>query len=353
MNTNKWLITVILFFSMMFSACMDTQVTTILNADGSLDRILEVQSDSKLENYSGLPFPIDSTWQMVYKYDTLNSGKPHIYSFKKHYTSADEINLEYKKTQNALSKFNRAVKVEKKFRWFYTYFTYDEDYTKMARGNYKPFEMYLSDIEKEVRKIKEPDSISRILQLDSSKVNSFKKGIDEKYDNWTKDNLFGEVFIIMEQDMKTCRVTNIKIEDIKEQKDSINKFIDSIGIDKGAIKFYKALNKLFNTNEFDKIINSKKTGLNQLNDEVSYVIALTGTGFKYNLQMPGLLLDTNAETIKGNMLNWEFVPFEAYFVGSSKHAESRIINVWAFVVSGILLIGILVLLLIPGLRRKK
>ena len=335
----------------MLSSCVDIEVSTILNTDGSLERLIEVRSDSELKDYSDLPFPVDSTWKVDYKLDTLNSDKHHVYSFKKEFNNADELNEEYQKVPNGLSKFERAIHVEKKFRWFYTYLSYNETYKKMAKGNHKPFEMYLSDIEKKFRKIKDADTLAQVLHLDSIAANDFKKGLDEKYNKWLMDNLFDEGILVVEKDMKKCHVENIKIEDLKAKRDTIFKLIDSLDTKDGFNKFYQSLNKLFNTKEFDKIINAKNTGLVDFEKEINYVTNLPG--FKYKLQMPGLLIDANAESIKGNKLDWEFVPFDSYFVGTSQFAESRIINVWAFVVSGVFLVLVVGLILIPGFRRRK
>jgi len=351
MKTNNYFITVLLTISMMLISCTNIEVSTILNADGSLERIMEVRSDSELKDYKELPFPIDSTWKTEYKKDTSGSDKPHIYTFKKYFKNADEINLEYKNQPNALSKFERSLKVERKFRWFYTYLSYNEEYKKMARGKYKPFEMYLSDIEKEVRNIDDKDSLAQILQMDSLASDNFKKGIDKKFEKWLDDNLTDEILIILEQDIKNFHVKGISSENLNVKSDTIYKLADKLLGNKEPNDFFKAMNSLFKTTEFDKIINSQKSGLNEIEEEIGYVVALST--FKYKLKMPGLLIDTNSESIKGNQLDWEFVPFEAYFVGISQSAESRIINLWTFVISGIFLVGVVLVLFVPALKRRK
>jgi hypothetical protein len=283
--------------------------------------------------------------------DTVSSKKPHLYTFRKLFKNADEINLAYKSVPNSMSQFKRELKVEKKFRWFYSYLTYSEECQKLASGNYKPFEMYLSDIEKEARKAKNSDSLAQILQMDSAAADNFKKSIDKKFEQWLDSNLSQEVILQIEKDMKKCNINSITIKDLNSKRDSIYAIADSVGMKKGFSDFYKALNKIFKTNEFDKIINSGETGMQNLEDEIGYVIALSG--YNYKLKMPGLLMDTNAETVKGNQLDWEFVPFEAYFVGNKQFAESRIVNVWAFAVSGVLLIIVVLILFIPAFRRKR
>jgi hypothetical protein len=162
MKTKQLQIILLAFISMFFSACVDIEVSTILNADGSLDRVVEVNSDSELKGYDELPFPIDSSWQIDYKVDTTMKSKPYRYVFKKHYNSVDELNNDYENIANSLTKFNRKVIVDRRFRWFYTYVTYEEKYEKLAKGNYRPFEQYLSDIEKEARRYENSDSIKKV-----------------------------------------------------------------------------------------------------------------------------------------------------------------------------------------------
>jgi len=351
MKTNKLVIPIILLISMLFSACVDIEVTTILNIDGSIDRIVEVNSDSELNDYSELPFPIDSTWQINYQLDTTTqNNKKHNYVFTKRYKSAEELNNSYKNNKSSLSKFNREIKVNKKFRWFYTYICYEEKYEKLAKGSYRPFNQYLSDIEKEVRKHKNGDSTDTAFDFDKEKIDAYLKDIDTKFEKWFEDNIKEEVLIAIEQDLAENKVEGISNADIRANSDTIYQIIDSLGGKEMKHEFYSRLNNLFTTSEFDKIIESKHSYLEDFEERLEYIVGQEG--FKYNLQMPGLLLDTNSEIIKGNQLSWQFEPIEAFFVETSQKAESRMINVWAFWVSGVLLLTILVVLLLPIFRRK-
>ena len=351
MKTNKLIIGLIVLISMLFSACVDIEVTTVLNSDGSLDRIVEVNSSSELKDYANLPFPIDSSWQISYKLDTTAKDKKHNYIFKKHYSSVDEMNNDYQNIANSLSKFNRKVKIENKFRWFYTYITYEEKYEKLAKGNYRPFNQYLSDIEKEARKFDKGDSAENIDNMDRKQVDAYLKDIDKKFEKWFEDNLKEEMLIAIEQDMKNNQVIEITKEALRAKSDTIYQLIDSLGGTDMKLQFYSSLNELFNTEEFDKIKKSKYSHLEEFEQRIEYIIKQTG--FKYNLQMPGLLLDANTEVIKGNQLSWQFEPIEAFFIETSQKAKSRIINVWAFWVSGIFLLIVVIFLLLPVFKKSK
>lgn len=338
--------------AMIFVSCLDVEVTTILNKDGSLDRIVEVSSDDSLKNYEDLPFPIDSTWKISYTYDSTRSKKKHVYSFKKHFKNAQEISKEYSDKENSLSVLDRKVIVEKKFRWFYTYITFEERYNKAVNGNYRPFAQYLSQIELEARKYNRGDSLD--LDFNEKEVQGYLKDIETKFDKWFEDNVKEEILLVMEKDIQSIGIKGISLEDLKTNSDTIFNLIELFNFfegDKDAESFYNSLNQIFNTEKFNELVNNQHSHLEQFLNKFENIVAKRG--FKYNLQIPGLLLDTNAESIKGSSLSWNFEPMEAFFVDTSHSAESRIINLWAYIVSGITIVLILIFLLIPLFRNRK
>lgn len=62
----------------------------------------------------------------------------------------------------------------------------------------------------------------------------------------------------------------------------------------------------------------------------------------FSLRMPGLLLNTNANTIAGNVCMWE-VPETVQWINFEMIAESRLINTWAFLITGVLILLLLIL----------
>ncbi|NJO88395.1 MAG: hypothetical protein HC831_05070 [Chloroflexia bacterium] len=176
------------------------------------------------------------------------------------------------------------------------------------------------------------------------------KDVNNKFEKWFEDNLKEEVILTIEKDIKDNNVVGIDINDLRANADTIYKRIDSLSVQKRKQAVYESLNEIFNTTEFDKISKAENTELENFEKMLEFIIAQTG--FKYNLQMPGLLLDTNSEIIKGNQLSWQFEPIEAFFIETSHKAESRIINVWAFWISGIFLVMVIIFLLLPVFRKK-
>jgi ribosome-binding factor A len=189
-----------------------------------------------------------------------------------------------------------------------------------------------------------------LIRLKEKKIDRYLKDINKKFENWLEENLKEEVILAIEKDIKDNDVHGISINDLRANADTIYGIIDSLGGQKMKQAFYKSLNEIFNTIEFDKLSTVEDTELQNFEKMLEFIIAQNG--FKYNLQIPGLLLDTNSDMIKGNQLSWQFKPIEAFFIETSQRAESRIVNVWAFLVSGVFLVLVIIFLLFPVFKKK-
>jgi hypothetical protein len=72
--------------------------------------------------------------------------------------------------------------------------------------------------------------------------------------------------------------------------------------------------------------------------------------FENDITLPGLFLDANSVSLKGNTATWTFKPEQIGLMDYEMYAESRIVNTWAFVVSGLILAGLIVVVLLPRFR---
>ena len=59
----------------------------------------------------------------------------------------------------------------------------------------------------------------------------------------------------------------------------------------------------------------------------------------------------NSSALNGNRVTWEVFPMAFLLEDSPMVAESRVINVWAFVLSGMILLGLIILLVVKSLKR--
>ena len=66
--------------------------------------------------------------------------------------------------------------------------------------------------------------------------------------------------------------------------------------------------------------------------------------------MPGLITATNSSMLNGNEVRWDFTGNSVMLTDYKIFVESRVVNYWAFVVSGVVLLLLVILLIIKAFR---
>ena len=81
--------------------------------------------------------------------------------------------------------------------------------------------------------------------------------------------------------------------------------------------------------------------------------AAAGDSYANTVHMPGLILESNAPEIVGTQATWH-TDFERLRLRPFEMSvESRVVNVWAFVFTGIVILVLIVLLVWIGVRRYR
>jgi hypothetical protein len=77
-----------------------------------------------------------------------------------------------------------------------------------------------------------------------------------------------------------------------------------------------------------------------------------GGNYNNEVVIPGIVLNTNANTVEGNKVVWHFNEDKFTFISYTMTVESRIANPWATYATGAVLIVIVAFLMLPRLKRK-
>ena len=98
----------------------------------------------------------------------------------------------------------------------------------------------------------------------------------------------------------------------------------------------KAVNSL--RDEFDKLWQDTEAKLSRLSD--------ADGSYTNSVELPGLILDTNSDKIEGSRISWKFASDQLRIGEYMMKAESRVTNVWAFIITGILVVFIIFLIVL-------
>ncbi|MFH1195189.1 MAG: hypothetical protein V1720_05725 [bacterium] len=313
--------TVFILFS-----CKEYHITTKINEDGSCERIIIIKSDSQSgEDYDSM-FPFDKSWKKTTSQNPDDSLK-YVETYSKKFDSVEDLNRWLKK--NSLLKTEASL--EKKFRWFYTYYTYTETYKKTNPFKQLPFEDYLS--KEEIEKLYAGD---------------INEDLSKKLDRYGAACMLNELFDSLAVEMKNFSELNPEL--LKQNEEEISNVLSSGGDELQA--FMEELESIYKTKTIwelkDEIVRIKTAIENKA--EALWKIQ---SSFSNDIIMPGLLLETNAKNINGNKLTWKFEAVHFTYVDYKMTAQSRAANDWAMILTAVLVVLFIMAIIYAAFKRKK
>lgn len=128
--------------------------------------------------------------------------------------------------------------------------------------------------------------------------------------------------------------------------------IDFHEFDRGETKdFVKYLERILSLTLQGKIERPIENITKSIEADIQFMMDADGD-YVNEVQMPGIILNTNANAVEGNKAVWRFNEDRFSYMGYTMTVESRIANPWAAYVTGGLFFVVVALLLLPRWKRK-
>ncbi|MCG8309364.1 MAG: hypothetical protein MI975_18365 [Cytophagales bacterium] len=337
------------------AGCPETEnVTTKINRDGSCIRTIGNFDPRKFKGIDSIkfdvPVPIDNSWLL----ENINDSTAVLL---KVFESVGALNSMYSDDESALKVYKRKVELIKKFRWFYTVFEYSETYKGILTEI--PITNYMTKEEAESFKM-DSEEHPLLAGLDAKARNSLIGNIEERFGYWLHDNIYSLAFDDIIRLADSLHIIDLDEIRVKTLKDSISKRIDegskkmislALGDDLEIPDLAELMGVEMGLDSADLSQLYHRVQQARLDEKYEKEI-LSGFGADYNNEMimPGQLIDTNAEIIREDTLAWEMDIIKFMDSDFVMHAESKVTNQWAYIVSGFIVV---VALIIPFLRRKR
>lgn len=306
-----------------YSCNHEQRTTTKINSDGTCERTIFVKSVS--DTSSSFPVPTDKSWESRIENDSV---KEKFYVACKKFDDVNQMNNEYRRT----GKIGIDIKYEKKFRWFYTYFNYQETYK-----SYFPFKNIALD------SFLTKEEYAQYEKKDTSKV------LKERLDEFEMRNTFEEFYGQLIDSVKSLNDPMLPVNVFLAKKDDFfNRRVDFFKNNRDNIEDQEKILGLKFRDKLGRQIDGIKKSL------TSKYEFMSGVDGKYlnEVVMPGIILNTNANTVEGNKVSWKLDEKYFCYTDYSMTVESRIANTWATYATGAVLIIIVALLMLPQLKRK-
>lgn len=368
----KAIVKYLIFSVVLFTAsCTEpTDMLTVINSDGSCYREFSEYPDSAFlagdlsENHNPFPSEVDSSWKFVWKYknsrfrsdfpveksffDSIKNtnyptikfeGQKNTGDFlvlaRRNYKSVEELDQTFKlKNSNEWSKMKVKHQLDMKFRWFYTYYKYTESYPKIETGFTIPIENYMSKNEAQYWFTGEPNILHG---MNGVEVREYIGKLEDNYRKWFNQNLWNAEYKVLITNYEKLKNSPISKEKLENLRDTIFKLNVN---DTEDFKMQYVLDDYFKTKVFSLFWKSKNNPMKKYEDEFEdkEFISYFGKSFKYKLILPGKITEPNNAIVKGDTLIWKLTAYHMIPANYVIEAQSRKANVWAFILTGIILI---------------
>lgn len=310
-----------------FASCdHDVSMETTVHDDGSLDKIITLEGDSTniLNNYMGIR---EATgWKLVVtKKDSVKKKdeKKFVLTFSKHFQSSAEANEELALPNDTL--FRVTSTFEKKFRWFYTYLYYADTYHAINRLSLATEDYFTEEDYAFIDRL--PAEGSSISKADSLYLDRLNQKIFDFYGSRALFELYySKLELLLKQENKTPWLDTLK----NHKETMYTKLMKNNG----------AMDLL----EIEGMSNLPLTAnqLSQLEAEiesrVDFFSFATNGKYQHTINLPGNIVNTNADSVAGNSLYWRPSTTKFLLKDFTLYGESRRLNLWTVLVS----IGVIV-----------
>ena len=328
MKTNR-LLSILLLAVSMVSCTTYYQVKTRIHPDGSAHREVYAFADSAF--MAGDPmknpfmFSLDSGW-VVTRFDSVRT---HNY-----FGEEGKINVCAGREEPSVSMFAEQVHpkdpmyrplvtpqetLTKHFRWFYTYYTYTGIYPELADKGPVPLKNYLNELEQKLW-FQGDDTAYR--GMNGLEMKELLDRLEKKFYDWYNRSLYELSF----------EVVRPFIAEIDR-----GKYMSRLD-DPDPELICQLLDTHYHTDCFSLLYKEKQQEVDKRFDEETRPIELFGAVIQYELKMPGQMISANTTFRDREYLVWKVDAYRLLAGEYSLTARSRVPNVWAFILTGVLIL---------------
>ena len=341
MKTREILISLFIVL-LVISGCREITVSTQVHKDGSFTRTIRITGDSSDVFRGDLPYPVDSTWQRVATKDT-SGDDDYILTYIKTYTNSDELNGEINADTSWRGDLKRKITVADQFGFFYSYLSFREVFQPTNPFTYLNYKDYLSadDI---LWLSGKKDIVS---QSDTARLEK----AEESAEVFLATSITAEISHILEEGLAKLESSKQASEDVARYYDSIYQIVDKWEIEKPG-KFITFIAEWSGNDELLALRKLDPPLFEEFTKKVSFFQSLIDMeSYPEMVEMPGVITETNSIMLKGNQVKWEVQPLSLLFVEYELSVESRVVNNWAFIVTGIVLLLLIIVLVVKAVKK--
>ena len=343
--------------AMLLASCQQSEVKmhTVIHEDGTCTREViysNVMTKEKRDSLWGdktgpsLPMPecldvegFTETNTEVEKGDTVTT------TLSCHFPSVEEMS---KKNPLLLNddRLKSKAKLEKRFRWFYTEYTYTETFDCVGDTFKLDATKYADKDTVNFWFTGEPNLLKGLNGAEASQKISEMEPLISK---WLNDNLFMVCFDYVVDHYDSIPNPPVSKERFCELHDSLANYLLKDKKDLLEMEPAEGLKNFFHSDAYAMFFDEETACGKELNKELFKRLSIFWFNVPYTLSMPGTIIDAGKGILNGDIITYPLTGERLIPHDYTITATSRVTHIWAYIVT------LLVVLLAIGsfLYRKK
>ena len=303
-----------------------TQQWLAASADEDYDSIIDKSWERtwSVQGTDSVRYPVPLTEAQLDSMQELDLNKPLgnmlLVHAKKTYDSVEEMSAELYRSDNHHLKKVEGIKatstLEKSFKWFYTDYTFSETFTYEGEPI---FPIPLSDFTSaDTASFWFTGQPNLTQHLSGAEQKELLDKIEKKISQWSNANWFYEICNIIIDNYDSIQNTPVSKERFTSLRDSL-------------VMQPSVLNGNTVDSTFSQVEGIYEGGPAQYGQLLSF-------GYPYDLMMPGTVTDAGMGEYDGKVIHYQLGGERLILGPYTITASSRVVNVWAYIVTALIIL---------------
>ena len=329
--------------SLVSCGCLEVAITTQVNRDGSLLRNEVVSGDSADVVSYGFISPVDSTWKL-----TLESPSERSFERKaaKLYVGPDELSAATRDT--AWKTLPVQAQVDRRFVWFYTEITYRERYVKWNPFGCVPLAEYVSAAD-----LARSMSLAASGRAPNREDSLAQERVGHEWTEWMCRDMFEAYYVEFVRGVRVLNDPSLTPALVAAHKEEICRKCEKWWASAASMDTIRdVIQSVLKNPGVGKAIQANARGFALHNAKLSLAAKVMGKLKQVNIEMPGVLIDSNAPKVERNTGSWKGVADMSYAADYELWMTSRVVNWWVVLLTAVVIAGGIGLIVVAPSRSQ-
>jgi len=316
--------------------CLEIQLDTRVDADGTLERGEVVTGDSAEASQFGFLSPVDATWH-------VSAGRSGADAFArtavKRFAGPEAFNAALGDTAAGTLPVTAAL--ERRFLWFYSDLTYRERYRRWNPFGVVPLSAYLSA--GEIARAMNPP---RVDSAQTASDSAAREAFSRRWTAWMYRDMFEDWYAELMKGVRDLGDPRLTPGAVASRKEEIFARGRAWWASGGAgDTLGRLVTAAVGSPLVPEAIRRNGAGFALHREKLSRVARVIGKLKRVTIAMPGTLVETNASAVEASAGTWKGIAEMSYAADYEARISSRIVNWWCVALTGLIVLAAVVMLL--------